>query len=299
MDPVLAALISEGEAIYSDSDAAGRAGTSTAIHIDQVMDWLDRSTNYVSNTEPRLIGQLLNCRPTDSFQAVFDAIFRMLTVLRSVATSVGPATPTPASKVELELEGEPPDFVKWVMWVRRNFRKHPAWTIFTILVVLIIGVIELEPHVTSLLGHKDATHAIESLGQSFTKAANGDLDPVADTCLDGPTQIVPAKTEVCANMHGSWRDGRGPLGVCRKGAMSIWTRQAHAPYAELSSKQKYQHNDRFREVVDYVVCVSPPENAERTINKSDRMGIDVWPKPWPPSLGSCAPIEEVPCPEPQ
>lgn len=78
--------------------------------------------------------------------------------------------------------------------------------------------------------------------------------------------------------------------------MTIWTRQAHAPYAELSSKHMYQHNDRFRELADYVVCVSSPENAARTDDKGHRMTIDVWAKPWPLSLGACAPVELAPCP---
>jgi hypothetical protein len=54
--------------------------------------------------------------------------------------------------------------------------------------------------------------------------------------------------------------------------------------------------DRFRESTDYVVCVAPPENAVRTNDRAHRMAIDVWPRPWPQSLGACIPVDEFPCP---
>jgi pimeloyl-ACP methyl ester carboxylesterase len=139
-----------------------------------------------------------------------------------------------------------------------------------------------------------AYHRIAS--PPFTKAAAGDIDPKVDTCLKGETQVIPAGTEVCVSLHGSWRDGSGPLGLCRTDAITIWTRQADPPYAELTSKHAYQHFDRFKESTNYVVCVRPPQKAEKAQNSSDRMGIDVWAKPWPSSMGECAPVETAPCP---
>jgi hypothetical protein len=111
----------------------------------------------------------------------------------------------------------------------------------------------------------------------FSRAASDDLDPRESTCLDDPTQVVPAGLAVCATLHGSWRNGIGPLGSDNREAMTIWTRQAHPPFLELTSPHAYQHSERLQESIDFVVCVQPPRGAQRMQNASDRMSIDVIP----------------------
>jgi hypothetical protein len=117
----------------------------------------------------------------------------------------------------------------------------------------------------------------------FEKASIKDLTPDDTTCLDGETQVIPAEVPVCASLHGSWLDGRGPSGADIHEAMAIWTRQAHAPFAVLTIPHAYQHPDEFRESVDYVVCVEPPTGVKRTDNSSLGMALDVVHD----SVGSC------------
>lgn len=161
----------------------------------------------------------------------------------------------------------------------------------------ILALVGLIAAVLAVPGMPKLFHWDSESSTSFRKAAVGDLSPNSDTCLDGARQVIPGGTEVCVSMHGSWRDGTGPLGLCRRNAVTIWTRRAYPPLDELTSKHAYQHLDRFQETMDYVVCVRPPETAERTTNSSDRMGIDVFARPWPRTLGDCAPAEVVPCPK--
>lgn len=153
MDPILWALVTEGDAIYADSASARKAGTSTAIHIDQVMSWLERSTEYISNVRPELISQVLRCRATDAFETVAAAVFRMLTILKSINATTSPSQSTDDAKVSPGLEGEPPEVVKWVIFLWRNFGKHPGWASLTLVVILIVGAIELGPHVIPYLQH--------------------------------------------------------------------------------------------------------------------------------------------------
>jgi hypothetical protein len=109
----------------------------------------------------------------------------------------------------------------------------------------------------------------------FERAAIDDLAPDETTCLDGETQVIPAGIAVCATLHGSWLDGRGPFGPNIHEAMAIWTRQAHAPFAVLTLPHAYQRPDAFKESVDYVVCVEPPSGVQRAISSSSRMTLDV------------------------
>jgi hypothetical protein len=111
--------------------------------------------------------------------------------------------------------------------------------------------------------------------QAFSHATVDDLNPHESTCLDDLTQVIPAGTAVCAMLHGSWLDGIGPLGRDSHEAMAIWTRQAHPPFLVLTSPHPYQHPDWLQERIDYVVCVQPPDGAERAQNASNRMHIDV------------------------
>ena len=111
--------------------------------------------------------------------------------------------------------------------------------------------------------------------QEFSEAVSHDLDPHESTCLDDSTQVIPGGAAVCATLHGSWRDGVGPLGLQNQEMMAIWTRQAHPPFLVLTSPHPYQHSDRLQESIDFVVCVQPPGDAERALKAMDRMNIDV------------------------
>jgi hypothetical protein len=109
----------------------------------------------------------------------------------------------------------------------------------------------------------------------FAKAHSNDLDPHESTCLDNSTQIIPAGVAVCATLRGYWRDAVGPLGSHNQEMMAIWTRQAHPPFLVLTSPHPYQHPSLFQDNIDFVVCVQPPDGAERARNVVDRMSIDV------------------------
>jgi len=111
--------------------------------------------------------------------------------------------------------------------------------------------------------------------QAFSRATADDLDPHETTCLDDVTQIIPAGVAVCATLRGSWLDGVGPLGRDNHEAMALWTRQAHPPFLVLTSPHPYQHPDRLRERIDFVVCVHPPGGAEKAKDAANRMHIDV------------------------
>jgi hypothetical protein len=108
MDALLAALITEGEAIYKESEAARVSGGSTALHIDQVTDWLDRSTQYISTIEPTLASQIPVCKPTDPFQTIFSTIFRILTILKSLAAPRAPIASTAQPQAARNPPHEPP-----------------------------------------------------------------------------------------------------------------------------------------------------------------------------------------------
>jgi hypothetical protein len=152
------------------------------------------------------------------------------------------------------------------------------------LIGVIAGILAI-PAVSTLIERDFMTPAPE-----FSKAASADLDPQEKTCLDESTQVIPAGVAVCATLHGSWLDGSGPLGPNNRGAMAIWTRQAHFPFAVLTSPLAYQRSNGFQEGVDYVVCVEPPEGAARTGNISNRMSLDVVRK----SAGSCLSVSGRP-----
>jgi hypothetical protein len=111
--------------------------------------------------------------------------------------------------------------------------------------------------------------------QAFSRAAADDLDPHETTCLDDVTQVIPAGVAVCATLRGSWLDGIGPLGRDNHEAMAVWTRQAHPPFLVLTSPHPYQHPDRLRERIDFVVCVQPPGGAEKAKDVTNRMHIEV------------------------
>jgi hypothetical protein len=140
-------------------------------------------------------------------------------------------------------------------------------------VLTVIGVIvgiSIIPVVAMLVSGEFA-----SSGGAFSQAAADDLDPHETTCLDDPSQVIPAGAAVCATLQGSWLDGSGPLGRDNHEATAIWTRQAHPPFLVLASPHAYQHSDRFQESIDFVVCVQPPHGAERTRSPADRMSINV------------------------
>ena len=106
MDPVLAALITEGEAIQADADAALSKQGSSNLHIDQVTDWLDRSAAYVAANVPSLAGQALTARGTEPFQTISAAVFRNLNLLNSIARTK-PGAAVPVNPRALAAEGKP------------------------------------------------------------------------------------------------------------------------------------------------------------------------------------------------
>jgi hypothetical protein len=193
-----------------------------------------------------------------------------------------PVSPVTRTAPIGEEAGDLPEPLKWLVWIRANWRAHP-WLTFMIVVIIAVsgatGLAGLYPTIRDAIAPK-----------RFVMAGSDDLDPHSDTCLDAPTQIVPARTAVCATMHGSWKDGRGPLGLGNHGAMTIWSKEATWPHAVLVSPHAYQHSDWFQGAVDYVICVRPPQGAERTDNIADRMNIDVTPKPH----SGCQPVKVRP-----
>jgi len=148
---------------------------------------------------------------------------------------------------------------------RRNWSKRNVLT----LIGAIAGILVI-PAVAILVPGEFAAS-----DRAFSRAVADDLDPHERTCLDDVTQVIPAGTAVCATLRGTWLDGIGPFGRDSHEAMALWTRQAHPPFLVLTSPHPYQHPDRFQESIDFVVCVQPPGGAERAINASNRMHLDV------------------------
>jgi hypothetical protein len=145
---------------------------------------------------------------------------------------------------------------------RRNWSRRNVLT----LIGVITGILVIP--VVAILTPAASDHA-------FSRAVADDLDPLERTCLDDVTQVIPADTAVCATLRGAWLDGIGPRGRDSREAMALWTRQAHPPFLVLTSPHPYKHVDRLQESIDFVVCVQPPDGAERAPNARNRMHLDV------------------------
>jgi hypothetical protein len=94
-DPVLSALISEGEEILKEAAAANASQSDTeTVSIEHVVDWHRRAAAFVAGRHPSLAGQLSTFKPFEPFNKIYATISSTLALLRATPGATQPAQPS-------------------------------------------------------------------------------------------------------------------------------------------------------------------------------------------------------------
>ena len=148
IDPVLSVLIAEGTEIVKEAaDAEDRQGSTATIHIDQVVDWHRRASNFIAGRSPALLSQVPGFQRTDALKKISVAVSSTLSVLRSLSQSGSQVTSTArvatsgarsSASAKGASHAEPPKSIEEVLLGYLPRRRLPR-----VLIVLIIGVLVL------------------------------------------------------------------------------------------------------------------------------------------------------------
>jgi hypothetical protein len=125
-----------------------------ADKIDSAMVHFESEVRQLIRTSTELSATPSDAQVLDHLRAANEVLDK---VLQRAARASDRSAPFAAEDGADILQGEPPDVVKWLIWLGKNYKRHPWWSALAVLVILAAGAIEFREDIRHLLSHKELT----------------------------------------------------------------------------------------------------------------------------------------------